>query len=470
MEQLPPPAIAAIDSRRSVIIFDFATKSSFFMLLGAVGLKKSAFALVVGFCAVFILSSCGGYNNNRNRTPSHVTERVMVSQGVTTGTSFGAVYIVNGQNDTIPGLTPLSAGSAPGLMTLSPTRNIAAAFDASSNTVFGINTVAQTSIGSVRLSGPTSSMVIPNAIPIGYAAVPSATVPGFSFIGAIDVMNFSSNSLTTIAVSNAQSVFSNANGTQLLVLSNDSDSITLISPQSAVPPVDTSCQSSLPNAVCTVVPGFDRPVYAVISGGTAYIMNCGLQCGGTQASVSIFDLASETITSTIPVDAATIGFASGSTLYVAGTPTTNNACDGQTTAATVCGRLDLVDLGSQTVVSSAVITDGFHQRMDMTTNGQLFIGSKGCTSIGDVHSPSGEVRGCLSIYKTADGSVIIPPDNGTVDGLQGFISRNVEYVAEGGALRVYDTNKDILLINNFLPEGSINIPGYIGDVKAIDFF
>ena len=81
-------------------------------------------------------------------------------------------------------------------------------------------------------------------------------------------------------------------------------------------------RARLPNAVCTVVPGFDRPVYAIISGGTAYIMNCGPQCGGTQASVSIFDLASETITSTIPVDAATIGFASGSTLYVAGTPTT----------------------------------------------------------------------------------------------------------------------------------------------------
>ncbi len=440
------------------------------MLLGAVRLKKSVLAKVVGFCAVLVLASCGGYNNNRNRTPSHVTERVMVSQGVTTGTSFGAIYIINGQNDTIPGLSPMSAGSAPGLMTLSPTRNIAAAFDASSNTIFGINTVTQASIGSVRISAPTSSMVIPNASPIAYAAVPSATVSGFSFVGAIAVMNFSGSSLNMIAVTNAQSVFSNENGTQLLVLSNDSNSITLLSPQSAVPPVDTSCMSTVPNAVCTVVPGFDRPVYAIISGGTAYVMNCGLPCGGTQASVSILDLASLTVTNTIPVDAATIGFASGSTLYVAGTPLTNNACDGQTTAATVCGRLDVVDLGSQTVVGSAVITDGVHQRMDMTTNGQLFIGAKNCTSIGDVNSPSGEVRGCLSIYKTADGSVIIPPDNGTVDGLQGFISRNVEYVAEGGALRVYDTNKDILLINNFVPEGSINIPGYIGDVKAIDFF
>ncbi len=43
-------------------------------------------------------------------------------------------------------------------------------------------------------------------------------------------------------------------------------------------------------------------------------------------------------------------------------------------------------------------------------------------------------------------------------------------MAEGGALRVYDTTKDILLINSFVPQGTINIVGYVGDVKAIDFF
>ena len=66
--------------------------------------------------------------------------------------------------------------------------------------------------------------------------------------------------------------------------------------------------------------------------------------------------------------------------------------------------------------------------------------------------------------------MLIPSDNGDVTGLQGFTTRNVEYVAEGGALRVYDTTKDILLINNFLPQGTINIVGHVGDVKAIDFF
>jgi hypothetical protein len=38
-------------------------------------------------------------------------------------------------------------------------------------------------------------------------------------------------------------------------------------------------------------------------------------------------------------------------------------------------------------------------------------------------------------------------------------------------LFVYDTTKDILYINaDLLPQGTINIVGYVGDVKAIDFF
>ena len=58
------------------------------------------------------------------------------------------------------------------------------------------------------------------------------------------------------------------------------------------------------------------------------------------------DLGSLTINQTIPVDAATIALLSGSTLYVAGTPTNNNGCTGQATAAARCGRLDVVDTSS----------------------------------------------------------------------------------------------------------------------------
>jgi len=425
---------------------------------------------MLGLWASLSFISCG--SSGKKSPPSGLPHRVLASQGVTSTSAFGGLVIIDGDYDILRRLSPLGAGSNPGLMAVSPSRNIAAAFDSSSNTVYAVDTTKEAAIGNVHLRGRTSSMAIPTATPSGFAAVPTATVNGFSFVGDVEVMNFAAGGLTTsIAVTNAQTVVSNSGATQLLVFSNDSNAVTVLSPGAAVPPVDTSCFSNPPNAVCTIVPGFDRPVYGVINGNTAYILNCGPQCGGVQASVMVFDLPSLTITNTIPVDAATWALLNGSTLYVAGTSPTNNACTGQMTAATTCGRLDIVNLSSGTVTGSAVITDGYHWRMDLTTNGQLFIGSHDCTNIGNVNNPNGEVRGCLSIYRTYDNSVFIPPDNGDVNGLQGFTSRLVEYVAEGGALRVYEIPQDILYINaDLLPEGTINIVGYVGDVKAIDFF
>jgi hypothetical protein len=455
------------------------------MSLGAFGLKRLTLVLAVltvGLTGLGLIS-CGGYGPGGYLPPSKLLHRVLASQGVTATFSFGGLRIINAEKDILPPVGEMSAGSSPGLMAISPTRAVVAAFDAASTSVFGINAVTETSLATVRLPGATTSMVVPTASPIGYAAVPSATVNGFTFTGAVDVMNFNSGSITTtIAVTNAQTLVSNAAGTQLLVFSNDSNAVTVLNPGNAVPPVDTSCMTSPNTSVCMIVQGFDRPVNAVISGNTAYILNCGAECGGTQASVQKLDLSTLTPSGPpVPVNGATVAFLSGSSLYVAG----NGTASGQpcaslpsagTTAATFCGTLDIVDLSTMTdpyfdsPSTEIAIPDGYHDRIDMSVNGQLFIGSRVCTNIGNVNNPVGEVRGCLAIYNTTNSSVIIPPDNGNVDGLQSFTQRNVEYVAQGGKLRVYDTTKDIFLINDFVPQGTINVVGYVGDVKAIDFY
>jgi hypothetical protein len=468
----------------SAIIHHFAFKSPFFMSLGAFGLKRRILVLIVlmvGLGTALSLISCGGYEAGY-LPPSRLTNRVLASQGVTSTFSFGGLRVINGQNDTLPRVAEMSAGSNPALMAISPTRGVVAVFDGSSNSVYGINTVTEAGLGRVQLPGPTTSMVVPTASPIGYAAVPTATVNGYAFTGAVDVMNLTAGAISsTIGVTHAQTVVANGDGTQLLVFSNDSDSVTVLFPGNAVPPVDTSCFNNPPNAVCTIVTGFDRPVNAVVNGTTAYILNCGAECGGIQASVQTLDLSTLAVGTPTPVNGATIGFLSGSQLYVAGngTPTgppCKSIASAATTAATYCGTLDIVDLNTMTdpyfnsPSTEIAIPDGYHQRIDMSVNGQLFIGSRVCTNVGDVNNPVGEVRGCLAIYNTTNNSVIIPPDNGNVDGLQSFTQRNIEYVAEGGFLRVYDTNKNILLINKYVPQGTINVVGYVGDAKAIDFF
>lgn len=351
-------------------------------------------------------------------------------------------------------------------MAISPDRSTLLSFDSLTNRVDVVNTTKESLIGSIQLAGPTTSMVVP--LPgLGFAAVPATPFVGSS-PGAVVDMNLTSGGITaTISVPNAQTVVSNATGTQLLAFSNDSDAVTVVSPLLV----------NIDSPVTVTVPGFDRPVYGFFSGSTAYILNCGAECGGTQASVQVLNLGTTppTAGAAVPVDGATIGYLTGTTLYVAGNSPTNSACTGETTAATTCGRLDFVDLSSMTVTGSAVITDGYHDRIDMPLNGQLFVGSQGCTNVGNVNNPQGEVRGCLSIYDTLNASVVIPPDNGDVTGLQSFSTRDVEYVAEGGNLRVYDTLIDSLLLDNAndtnIPEtGTVTITGYVIDVKAIDFF
>jgi DNA-binding beta-propeller fold protein YncE len=427
-------------------------------------LKKAALFLAPLALASFSSVSCGGGYSPHSVNPSKLTARVLASQSVSSPTSLPGLVVIDGETDTEA--SEIGTGTSPGLMAISPERATVLAFDTASNNVDVVSAKNDSLTGTIPLPGPTFSMVVPVASS-AYAAVPSAPMNQTGAPpGAVVGMNLTSGTISaTISVPGAQTVVASPDGTQLLVFSNDSDLVTVIYPLL----VNTGN-----NPVTVTVPGFDRPVYAVFSadGSTAYVMNCGPECGGTRASVQTMSFATTPpiAGAAVAVDGATVGLLSGSTLYVAGISPTNSACTGQTTAATTCGRLDILDLGSMAVTSTAVITDGYHDRIDISSNGQLFIGSHTCTTIGNVNNPQGEVRGCLSIYNTANATIVIPPDSGDVTGLQSFSTRTVEYVAEGGNLRVYDTTIDALLLNTLITTGTVNVAGRIIDVKAIDFF
>lgn len=427
-------------------------------------MNRVAFLPTLVVAACITIASCGSSGPKIALPPSGLTTRVLASQSVSSPTAPPGLLIIDGANDT-RARGGVSAGNSPGLMTVSPDRATLLSFDSSSNSVDVINTLKETQSGAFGLGGATTSMV---ALSTGYAyaAVPSVSFTAGASPGAVVVMNYLTGGIAAIiGVPNAQTVVASPDGTELLVFSGDPQTtheLTVMSPLL----VNTGSQTT------TTVTGFDSPVYAVFSAdsSTAYILNCGAECAGTQASIQTLDMATLTVGPVVPVDGATIGFLNGSTLYVAGNSLTNSACTGQTTAAATCGRLDSIDLGSMTVAGTAVITDGYHDRIDLSNNAQLFIGSYGCTNVGNVGNPQGEVRGCLSIFNTTTGTVVIPPDNGDVTGLQSFTTRDVEYVAQGGNLRVYDTLIDALLENTINPTGTITTIGKIIDVKAIDFF
>lgn len=428
---------------------------------------KRVVLLAVLLGAGFSLVGCGGSSKSGTTThTSGLTQRVFASQSVSSSPAFPEVVIINGEYDAIAKARPIAAGNSPGLMAISQDRSVVLSFDSASNSAYIISSTSESSTGSVALGGPTTSMVVASDS-TAFAAVPTVTVNA-SAPGAVVEFNIASGGVTyDISVPNAQTVVANPSGTQLLAFSGDSDSVTVLSPS----------EINIGNPVTAVIPtcASCRPVNAVFSpdGTTAYILNCGAECyaaGGVTPSVQPLNMTTLTLGTAVPVDGATVAYLNGSTLYVAGNSITNNACTGETTAATTCGRLDMVDTNAMAVTGSIVITDGYHDRIDLSVNGQLFVGSYNCTNVGDVNDPEGEVRGCLTIFNTTNNAVIIPPDNGDVTGLQSFTSRDVEYVAQGGNLRVYDTLTDSLLLTEYIETGTIVIPGQVVDVKAVDFF
>lgn len=276
--------------------------------------------------------------------------------------------------------------------------------------------------------------------------------------GAIEVLNLASPAISsTISVPAAHYVVSSHNGNRLLVFSDNSDTVTVI---------DTNNIGTV-QPITSGIGGFDRPVYAFFSSddNTAYVLNCGPECGGTAASIQPVDLTTNTLSGApIPVAAASVGLVQGTTLYVAGTPPTApaNSCTGESTAATTCGRLSVVDLNAKTVSASYVITDGYHIRMGLSDNGRLFIGARNCTNIS---ISGGEVRGCLSIFDTLSPTVVIPPQVGDATGVQPIAKRNICYVVQNGQFFIYDTTTDKI----HPTATTIILNGQLVDVIAPDF-
>jgi hypothetical protein len=355
-------------------------------------------------------------------------------------------------------------------MVLFPNKRFTLVYSSSNNSIALVNnktqSLSQNSSGnttSITLPGFTESVVIAPDSVTGFAAVPTATVaPGTGQApGLVEVLNLTSTVITAgIPVPGAHYLAQTHNGNRILVLGSRADTVTMIAPSSVGTSTDprTDVQSPL----------FDHPVWAIFSSddSTAYILNCGPECGGITASVTLLDVNTGLVGPTIPVDAATFGLLSGNTLYVAGTKPGANTCSGSSapTLATTCGEVSVVDLASMTVSATATITDGYHNRMEMGSNNQLFIGARTCTNInvaGSGNSP-GEVRGCLSIFDAAKSTVVIPPNIGDVTGTQAIGRRNVVYVVQNGNLGIYDTTTDKLQTTQ------VDIVGQAVDVKQVD--
>ena len=172
---------------------------------------------------------------------------------------------------------------------------------------------------------------------------------------------------------------------------------------------------------------FDRPVKAVFSadGSTAYILNCGPECGGNKSSVSLLPVAPMIYLSgqqsgllpttgsvtTIPVPGgASNALVTTTTMYVVGQQP--QSVQGQTLYT---GNLTVLNLASNTVVPSTTaspnpvsISDGAPgaiSRMLLADNNTLWIGMTKCTN--GVRAATGLPDGCLTMVNTTTNTVTL---------------------------------------------------------------
>ena len=437
------------------------------------------------------LLSCGGYSSSGTSNTSGIAYRAFFSEQVSAGTIGAGIYTVDAQNDFLPGIVPISAGTTPGKMVVTPNRAQTLVFSGyvgagSDNVLTVITNAKESPAGGVTLPGFTESFVVTPDSNTAYVAVPTAPVVSQS-PGAVKVISLSSVSFTgQVDIPSVRHLAINNSGTRVLGFSDTMAS--LAAPCDTTPsfvfvitPTDVGVQ---PCPAAPVHPNatypFDHPVTAFFSSddSTAFVVNCGAECAGTIASVQPLDMNTNTPGTAVPVPAATVGLMNGSTLYLAGTPVPATPCANQTTAATSCGLLTTFDLTSMSVTNAPgiAITDGYHTLLKMAANGQLFIGARTCTEI----ATSSETRGCLTIYNTlsvavgtvAPNSVLIPAFKGDVTGIQPIAKRTVVYVVQDGSLTIYDATTDGLLPNRNFPNNPgqiVNLVGDFYDVKTIDF-
>jgi hypothetical protein len=453
------------------------------MLFGVPGLKRILASISVLVAACVTISSCGSYSAPAGtHKPSGLAFRVFISNPLfpgptgVTGVNLPVLNIVNASLDQdvlSPSIVSLIGESVqPGLMAVSPNLKYTLVYSPTGNTVTVVSNASETvatAAGStsplppITLLGFTESIAVSPFATSAYAAVPTAPVLGQA-PGAVEVLNLQNGSIAaSIPVPGAHFVVCSPDGNHILVFSDNSDTVTMI----------TTILIGTHTDPRSYITGFDRPVWGIFTNNsTAFVLNCGPQCGGKGAGVSVLNIGALTPTSTTPVSAATYGLLNGSTLYVAGTPLPNppgtNTCTGTATAATTCGKLSVIDTASMTVTGSATITDGYHDRMQISQNSQLYIGSHSCTNI---NISGGEVRGCLSIFNTNSPGVVIPPHNGDVTGIQQITGRDIVYVVQNSALGIYDTATNQLqvtpgdVLNN---TGQVDIVGQLFDVKLVD--
>jgi YVTN family beta-propeller protein len=348
--------------------------------------------------------------------------RAFVSnQAASFGSPSGQVDVIDAQKDVIVAI--ITIGGVPGIMALTPDKTKLLVIENNSNTLDIIDVATQAFTAQIPLGDTVTSLVVMPDNKTGFVVLRNSS--------RVLKFDLTTNTSLPIVVGTPRTLVLSHDGKKLLVFSDDFDYVNVI---------DTSTLNATPIFSAR----FDRPSFAVFSTDDtkAFVLNCGPECGGRAASVTVLDMATNTPGTPVPVSAATVALLDGTNLYVAGTQG-------------AAGKLDVISTSGLTVSKSGVaINDGFHSSMALGSNNRLFVGARTCSNV---------ATGCLSIFNTSSQTAVIGAPKGAVTGIQPISGRDIVYVCEGGELRIYDTTKDAEQTTPI-----VDIVGKAIDVKTVE--
>jgi hypothetical protein len=453
--------------------------------------------LLVSFVVSFGLTACGKsyYFGNRPLPPSGVINRVLIAiqnPGALTHGSLqevDALYDIRHKYNSTAALPSISgfSGSLPVTIQNEPAETFGAVFNQGDGSLSLINyeTEAQTSTqAATTLGGIASSIFVTRDQHYIYAAqqqnhllsVYDAT-NGTFFLNVPGVYRVSVNPGGTVALAfeeNSNSVYSVVH----LTSSQQLGAVNNPHYQGAqdCEPQNLPVYCAFPVSPGTV--GFDHPTKAVFSpdGSAAYVLDCGPECGGTAAGVTVVPITQASLnpgsegaagialaaTARIAVPGgATNAIFNGNTMYVAGQQLAP-------TYGLFTGELSIVNLLNNQVTGEYGISDGTHNKMLFADDNTLWIGSAVCQNgarYAQVQAGNAAVPyGCLTMFNTSTNSVtMIDSYNGDATGIAAITGLHKIYYAEGGQVYIRNTTTGASLDNS-----NVTVVGTATDVAYMD--
>jgi hypothetical protein len=220
---------------------------------------------------------------------------------------------------------------------------------------------------------------------------------------------------------------------------------------------------------------FDNPIKAVFSpdGSAAYVLDCGSECGGTTAGITIIPITQSSLNSNtsgakgialvaqsniaVP-GGATDAIFNGNTLYLSGQLLQPDGL--------FEGFLSILNTQSGSITGTYPISDGTHNKMVFGDENTLWIGSAQCLS-GETYKKAqasgGTMYGCLTMFNTSTNAVTLDAYKGDATGIAAVTGLDKVYTAEGGQVYIYNT-ADMSERDN----SNVTVTGTAADVAYMD--